>query len=121
MAAQRYEKTGSKALARRCLARTAELYANLPTTDADKPVELEPAKHASWSIIVQHIEHSLGRQAYSLGHAEEAIHYFFKLLQASAAAPNEESLVDDQDVWDDLMNAHEVFLTGRSIGTLTCA
>jgi hypothetical protein len=109
MAAHRYETTGFKALARRCLIRAVEIYSDTPPTDPEKPIDPLPEDlKAAWYMIMQHTHHGLGRQAYNLGHPAEATKEFLLLLEQSSRVQHAESMVDDQDVWDDFVNAYEV-------------
>ncbi len=65
MAAGRYEKSGHKPYSRRCLERAIDHYRN---------------QDPSWTATQDHIEYSLGRQAYTLGESDLAVEHFLRLL-----------------------------------------
>ncbi|CED84527.1 Protein with predicted involvement in meiosis (GSG1) [Phaffia rhodozyma] len=64
MAASRYEKSGQKTFSRRCLEQAVVLY-----------------RKQTWTKAQDHVEHSLGRQAYSQGQSEVAVDHFVRLMK----------------------------------------
>ncbi|WVQ74505.1 hypothetical protein IAR50_004106 [Cryptococcus sp. DSM 104548] len=64
LAARRYETAGLKTYSRRCLERASEVYRTAP-----------------WTAAQNHIEYSLGRQAYTLGQSDVAVEHFLRLLR----------------------------------------
>ncbi|TYJ59142.1 hypothetical protein B9479_000131 [Cryptococcus floricola] len=64
LAARRYETAGLKTYSRRCLERASDIYRTAP-----------------WSAAQNHIEFSLGRQAYTLGQSDVAVEHFLRLLR----------------------------------------
>ncbi|GAA6031924.1 hypothetical protein JCM8097_003339 [Rhodosporidiobolus ruineniae] len=103
MAAVRYEKCGVKSLSRRCLSQAASLYA-LPPPSASSysappsvastslsPPHLPPPSQplSSFLATYQHLHHSLGRQAYTVGDPAAAVRHFLSLLRGEAPGGGE--------------------------------
>jgi hypothetical protein len=94
IAAHRYQTTGSKALSRRCGIQAMSLYSR---TEAKE-----------WQSSRRHMEHLLGRQAYNIGHPEQAIKHFISILSDHNTSRNEdEATADDQSFLDDFSLAWE--------------
>ena len=70
IASHRYQKTGSKALARRCGLQALSIY----------PRQATSVSGQTWAAARNHLEHALGRQAYNTGQSEQAIQHFVRLL-----------------------------------------
>ncbi|BEI82101.1 hypothetical protein CcaverHIS002_0212610 [Cutaneotrichosporon cavernicola] len=86
MAARRYEKAGLKQYSRRCLEEAASLL-----------------RDAHWGAVRDRVEHSLGRQAYTLGESDVAVVHFLKLLaRDDLATPGTQGMV-----LEDLAQAYE--------------
>lgn len=80
-----------KPLSRRCLSQAATLY-RLPSpspSSSSSPSSDPPAQLGQWSAIRTHLHHGLGRQAYNVGRAEEAVGHFLQLLEGQSAAGGE--------------------------------
>ncbi|ORY80223.1 ER-golgi trafficking TRAPP I complex 85 kDa subunit-domain-containing protein [Leucosporidium creatinivorum] len=92
MAAARYEKSGLKSLSRRCLSQSSTLYripilpSPVPSANPTNPPTSDPrypssSPLSSWSAIRSHLHHGLGRQAYNVGKAGDAVQHFLELLK----------------------------------------
>lgn len=69
MAAHRYQDCGQKHLSLKCYAQAARFY-----------------KGKAWTLVEDHVEHELGRQAYNDGNSEQAIEHYVTLLRSSEGA-----------------------------------
>ncbi|GAA5861311.1 hypothetical protein JCM1840_005328 [Sporobolomyces johnsonii] len=100
MAAARYEKSGLKALSRRCLSQASTLYRvpppSLPSPSSRSPsspptasLSLRdprlPPTLTSFTAIRTHLHHNLARQSYNVGLAPQALAHFLQLLAGEPA------------------------------------
>lgn len=95
MAAHRYQDCGQKHLSLKCYVQAARFY-----------------KGKAWTLVEDHVEHELGRQAYNDGNAEQATEHYVTLLRNNQGA----NVAPHQAYLDEFLTALKY--TGRDVAEL---
>ncbi|SCZ90825.1 BZ3500_MvSof-1268-A1-R1_Chr1-3g02288 [Microbotryum saponariae] len=110
MAAKRYEKCGVKSLSRRCLNMTRGIYRGVGEGEVNADWWRDDVRYETfhdalgvegksgrggWDAVTNHLEHTLARQAYSVGKPIEAVGHFLELIKGQNDDEDGEEWLDD--------------------------